>query len=532
MHPRNEAPQAQADQPDTTGWTFRQIWMLVVSCCAVALVVAAMAALNTALPDLARDTGATQSQLTWIVDGYTLTLAALLLPAGALGDRYGRRELLMVGLLVFGAATAVPLINDAPEWIIGSRVAAGVGAAFVMPATLSLLTAGFPPSQRGRAVGIWSGVAGSGAIAGMLVSGALLEKWSWMAIFVSLAVVSGLILLVSFTIPSSRDASHSPLDLPGTALIVTAVGMFVFGTIEAPHRGWLDPVVLILLVGGLVAAGVFAWVELRRQHPLLDVRLFGNRAFGSGSMSLLLQFLATLGLFFLAIQYLQLVLDYSPLQSALALAPIAVPVVVMSAVMPLVVPHVGLRPLLAAGTAILGAGIFLLVRLDADSSYLDVSFPLIVAALGIGLCTAPATAAIVQNTPDAKQGVASAVNDAAREIGSAIGVALAGSILATGYSRNVQPAVDALPEQAKEPVSGSLAAALHVAELAGPQGEQLATFARDAFLKGMDEASVVLAGVLFASALLLGVWAPGRRHPSVRVDAAERDAAERTADID
>ena len=157
-------------------WTIRQIWMLTVACCAVALVVAAMAALNTALPDLARDTGATQSQLTWIVDGYTLTLACLLLPAGALGDRYGRRELLMFGLLVFAAGSSIPVFADEPSWVIVSRVISGVGAAFVMPATLSLLTAGFPPAQRARAVGVWSGVAGSGAIAGLVVSGLLLEK--------------------------------------------------------------------------------------------------------------------------------------------------------------------------------------------------------------------------------------------------------------------------------------------------------------------------------------------------------------------
>lgn len=293
-------------------WTIRQIWMLTVACCAVALVVAAMAALNTALPDLARDTGATQSQLTWIVDGYTLTLACLLLPAGALGDRYGRRELLMFGLLVFAAGSSIPVFADEPSWIIVSRVISGVGAAFVMPATLSLLTAGFPPAQRARAVGVWSGVAGSGAIAGLVVSGLLLEKWSWHSIFVSLAVVSVLILVVSFTIVTSKDTEATPLDLPGTALIAGSIGLFVLGMIEAPARGWLDPVVLALLIGGIAMTAVFSWVELRTRHPLLDVRLFANRAFGSGAASLTLQFLATFGLFFLIVQYLQLVLDYSP----------------------------------------------------------------------------------------------------------------------------------------------------------------------------------------------------------------------------
>ena len=514
MRSRDSAPPQDIEQSNTTGWTLRQIWMLTVACCAVALVVAAMAALNTALPDLARDTGATQSQLTWIVDGYTLTLAALLLPAGALGDRYGRRGLLMFGLLIFGLGAAIPILNDSPEWIIGSRAVAGIGAAFVMPATLSLLTAGFPLSQRGRAVGIWSGVAGSGAIAGLLVSGLLLEQWSWKAIFVSLAVVSGVLFLTGFTIASSRQTDQAPLDLPGTVTIAAAVGLFVLGTIEAPHRGWLDPAVVGLMAGGVAAAVAFALVELRREHPLLDVRLFANRAFGSGSMSLLVQFLAILGLFFFAVQYLQLVLSYSPLESALALAPIAVPVMMLSVGMPFVLPYVGLRPLLSVGAAILGVGILLMVRLDEYSSYPQVALPLVVAAFGIGLCTAPATTAIVQNTPDEKQGVASAVNDTAREIGAAIGVALAGSILAAGYGRHVQPAVDAVPDVAKEPVSSSLAAALHVAQSAGPQGEQLASFARKALLEGMDEASIALACVCFASAVVLAVWAPGRKGSS------------------
>ncbi|NMM87593.1 MFS transporter [Rhodococcus sp. SRB_17] len=492
-------------------WTARQIWMLTVSCCAVALVVAAMASLNTALPDLARDTGATQTQLTWIVDGYTLVLACLLLPAGALGDRYGRRELLMFGLLVFAAGCAIPAFADEPAWIIASRVVAGVGAAFVMPATLSLLTAGFPTAQRGRAVGIWSGVAGSGAIAGLIISGLLLEKWSWHSIFISLAVVSAVILVLSFTISSSKDAETTPLDLPGTALIAASIGLFVLGMIEAPARGWLDPVVLALLISGIALAAIFSVVELRTAHPLLDVRLFANRAFGSGAASLTLQFLATFGLFFLIVQYLQLVLDYSPLQSALALFPIAVPVMLLSVVSPLLIPLVGLRILTASGVALLGTGIALMTTLDSGSTYAEVSIPLIVAAIGLGLSTTPATAAIVSNAPDAKQGVASAVNDATREIGSAIGVALAGSILAAGYGLHVQPAVDMLPESAKDAVSGSLAAALHVAEIAGPQGDQLADFAKEAFMRGMDQGAWTLASIMWVSAVALGFWAPGRK---------------------
>lgn len=491
--------------------TWGQIWTLTVSCAAVALVVAAMAALNTALADLARDTGATQSQLTWIVDGYTLALACLLLPSGALGDRYGRRGLLVVGLLLFGLASASPILFDSPTQIISARAVAGVGAAFVMPATLSILTASFPARQRAKAVGIWSGVAGSGGIAGLVGSGLLLEQWTWHAIFIGLAGASAMLFVLAFTIPSSRDDAPPPFDVRGAVLSAVAIGVFVLGIIEAPQRGWLDPWVLGAIVGGIAAGAVFAVVEARTVHPLLDVRLFRNRTFGVGATSLLLQFLATFGLFFLIVQHLQLVLGYSPLQSALALAPIAVVVIGLSVAAPWLIPRVGLRILTFVGLAVLGVALAIIGHLDAGSSYRDVAVPLVIASVGLGLCTAAATTAIVQNTPTAKQGVASAVNDATREIGAAIGVALAGSVLAAGYGRNIQPAVDAVPEAAKQPVSDSLAAALEVSKMAGPQGDQLADFAKDAFLHGMQEASTVLAGVMLVTAVVLGFWAPGGR---------------------
>ncbi|ORL03311.1 MFS transporter [Prescottella equi] len=509
--------------------TWGQIWTLTVSCAAVALVVAAMAALNTALADLARDTGATQAQLTWIVDGYTLALACLLLPSGALGDRYGRRGLLVIGLLLFGLASASPILLDSPTQIIGARAVAGLGAAFVMPATLSILTASFPAEQRSKAVGIWSGVAGSGGIAGLIGSGLLLEKWSWHAIFIGLAGVSAVLFALAFTIPSSRDEHPSTFDIRGAVLSAGAIGLFVLGIIEAPGRGWLDPWVLAAIVGGLAAGALFAVVEARTEHPLLDVRLFGNRTFGVGAVSLLMQFLATFGLFFLIVQHLQLVLGYSPLQSALALAPIAVVVIGLSVAAPWLIPRIGLRILTILGLAVLGVALALIGQLDAGSTYREVAVPLLIAAVGLGLCTAPATTAIVQNTPVAKQGVASAVNDATREIGAAIGVALAGSVLAAGYGRNIAPAVDAVPEQAKQPVGDSLAAALEVSKLAGPQGEQLADFAKESFLHGMQEASLALAGVMFVSAVALGLWAPGGRGIA-SID--EAPAHEALADVD
>ncbi|MFC9789065.1 MFS transporter [Rhodococcus sp. NPDC127528] len=489
----------------------REVWTLTVVCSAVAMVIAAAAALNSALPAMALETGATQSQLTWIVDSYTLTLAALLLPAGALGDRFGRRGVLLAGLAIVAVASAGPVWLDSPTWLIAFRAVGGIGAALVMPATLSLLTATFPPEHRARGVAIWSGVAASGGIAGLLVSGLLLEHWSWQSIFVGFTGVAVALFAVSWTIAPSREQSPPRFDLPGAALAIVAVGLFVLGMLEGPIRGWTDPLPMTALVVGVLCAAVFTVVELRRAEPLLDVRLFGNREFGAGAASITLQFLASFALFYLIVQYMQLVLGYSPLQSGLALAPMIVPTMLLSAAIPWLLPRVGLRWLSVAGLVFAGLGMFVFARVDADSGYGATVLALLIYSVGVGLCTAPATHAIVDNTPDDKQGVASAVNDTTREIGAAVGIALAGSLLAATYSRGIEPAVQAVPEPAKEPVGSSLAAALQVAKMAGPQGDQLAAFARLVFMDGMSDAARALGAILLMAAVVVGVCAPGRR---------------------
>lgn len=490
--------------------TRSQIWLLVVACSAVAAVIAAMAALNTALPDIAVDTGATQAQLTWVVDGYTLALAALLLPAGALGDRFGRRGVMIAGLAVFAVGSAIPVVADDPLWVIASRAVAGVGAALVMPATLSLITAGFHENHRARVIGVWAGIAGSGAVVGMIASGVILEYWSWKVIFATFTVAALVMIVSSFTIASSRSAEPQPFDIRGGVLVVLAVGLFVLGIMEGPHRGWTDPVTLGGIIAGLVAAVAFVVAELRSSAPLLDMRLFTNRAFGVGAAGLAFQYLAGFGLFFLIVQYLQLVLGYSPLMASVALAPIFFVVMALSLAVPTLLKRLGIRLLLSGGLALIGVSLIVIGWLDADASYGEVAFALTIAGIGIGICTAPATHAIVSNTPEDQLGVASAVNDATREIGAAIGVAIAGSVLAAAYGRGIDPVAPMIPEPARSAVQDSLAAAMQVAEQAGPQGEQLADLAQEAFLDGLQQASWAVAVVLLVGAVISAFWAPGR----------------------
>ncbi len=489
-----------------------QRWTLVVSCLSVALVIASMAALYAGLTDIATATGATQGQLTWIVDGYTLTLACLVLPAGALGDRYGRRAVLIAGLTVFSAASAIPLLWQDPVSLIAARAVAGAGAAFVMPSTLSILTTGLPEHQRGRAVGIWAGVAGSGAVLGILGSGVLLEVWSWQSIFAGMTATGVVLLILAFTIPESVDRLRPAMDPAGSVSIAVAIGLIVVAMTEAPLRGWHDPVVLGLLGTGLVAAVVFVVVELRVEHPLLQLGLFAHRGFGSATVSITLQFVVMFGVFLVLVQFLQLIFGYRPLHSALAIAPMMIPLISISVIAPWLAARFGLRVVTVPGLLLIAVGLFMISRLSIDAVYTDMLWPLLILSVGLGLCTAPATAAIVSETPREKQGVAAAVNDAARELGAAIGIAIAGSVLAAGYSNRIQPALPRLPEQAREPVSDSLAAALQVTDQAGPAAQQLADFAKAAFLHGAEQAVLVLAIITVVSAVVLAPWTPGRGH--------------------
>ena len=488
----------------------RRTWTLIVACMGVALVISSMVALNTALGDIAVSTSATQTQLTWVVDSYTLVLACLLLPAGAIGDRYGRRRALLIGLAIFSIASLAPVVLHSPVQIVASRAVAGVGAAFIMPATLSLLTVVYPRDARTKAVGIWAGVAGSGAVVGMLGSGLLLRFWAWQSMFWALAGVGLLIFLLTLTVSESRDRHAPPVDWPGAALIGAAVAILVYGVIEAPTRGWSDPAVYCCIAAGLVLAAVFGVVEWGRRHPLLQVRLFARPDFTTGAATVMVLFLATFGFFFLLIQYAQLVLSYSPLQTALALAPLIVPVTTLSGFSFWYLPKLGLRLVVFLGLLIMAVGFLCMHRLDLHSSYVDLAWPLLVLSTGIGLCTAPATAAIMSAAPDGKQGVASAVNDTARELGAALGIAIAGSMLAAQYTRTLTPRLTAFPEPLRGPATDSLAKAIEVSHRLGPQGAQLAEITRTAFLHAMQSSLFVMAVIIAVAAVVVGLWSPGR----------------------
>jgi EmrB/QacA subfamily drug resistance transporter len=485
--------------------------VLGVLCLALMMVVAAVASLNVALPDLARDTGATQSQLQWIVDAYALVFAGLLLPAGALGDRFGRKGVLLTGLLVFGGASLAAMAVENPSTLIGLRAVIGVGAALVMPTTLSIITNIFPPEERGQAVGIWAGVAGAGAIIGLLFSGTILEWFSWPAVFgVNVALAALAFAATIAIVPTSRSPRRVRLDPVGALL--SSLGLFglVFAIIEAPQHGWLGLVTLTSFGAGALLLVAFVLFELARGEPMLDPRLFATRGFGVGSLSLTLQFFAQFGFLFIALQYLQFVLGYSPLKAALAMLPMALMLMAISPRAPRLARHLGVRAVGGAGLALMGVGFLVFTTLGVDSSYWRFGAGALITGVGLALATSPATTAIVSSLPAHRQGIASAVNDLSREVGGAFGIAVLGSVLNSGYRNDVASATANLPAPTARTAEDSIAAATQIAHEAGPGGAALLERAEAAFVNGLSTSLLVGACVLLAASVIVVLLAPRR----------------------
>ena len=351
---------------------------------------------------------------------------------------------------------------------------------------------------------------GLAAVIGMLGSGTLLHFWSWRSIFWAFAGFAALIFVLACSVSSSRDEKATPLDWTGAGLIAGAVAVFVFGLLEAPARGWGHPLVYGSMSVGVALAVAFGFVELRRRHPLLDVRLFRRPDFATGSATITIFFMAMLGFFFVMMQYMQLVMGYSPIRTAVALSPLMVPMLTLSVLSQWYLPRMGLRLVVFLGLLLISAGFLWMRVLQIDSAYWDMMWPLLVMSTGIGFCTAPSTLAIMTAVPDEKQGVASAVNDTTREVGAALGIALAGSILAARYAHGLTPHLAAFPAPVRAPASHSLAQALEISKSLGPQGRQLAELSQIAFLRAMESSLLVMGLIIAVAALAIGAWAPGR----------------------
>ena len=511
--------------------------ILAAMCVALVAVVASVSGLNVAQQALAQDMEATQSQVLWIINGYTLALAALLMPVGAVGDRWGRKPILLVGLVMFAVTNLASAFATEPSTLIALRVVAGVAAAMIMPVTLSVITTSFPREAQAKAIGVWAGFAGAGGIIGLFASAALIDHATWPWVFALPIVLAATSFGLTLTaVPHSVEHTEAGFDITGSLLSVVAVGGLVLTFHEGPEQGWSAPITLAALAAGVVATIAFVAVELRRDHPLLDVRIFALRGLAAGSINLFVVFAVMFSLFLVLVQYLQAVLGYSALRAASGLLPMAAVMMPLSTAAPTIAERFGFRRTLVTGMLAVTAGLVMFaLSADPTGGYWSELPATLVLGAGVGLAMSPSTAAITASLPEEKQGVASSLNDTVREMGGAMGIALIGSVLNAAYQSNVAAAASALPPVAAEPVEAGIGSALGVAAQMGPAGAALADTARQAFSDATTPALLLAAGISVAAAIFTAVRSPqsaAEAEPRLHSDGADHLAPEGRAVMD
>jgi EmrB/QacA subfamily drug resistance transporter len=460
--------QREAERTERAEGYERRWWILGVLCMSLLIIGLDNTILNVALPTLVRDLHASTSQLQWIVDAYTLVFAGLLLTAGSLSDRFGRRSALAVGLMIFGIGSVASAFAGSASTLVGTRALMGVGGALIMPSTLSILTNVFPAQERGRAIGIWAGVSGLGVGIGPVVGGWLLTHFWWGSVFlVNVPVVIVALVAGRLIVPNTRDPRAPKLDPLGAFLSIVGLVTLVYGIIEAPSHGWTDPMILASFAVALVVLSAFVIWELRSDHPMLNVRFFENPRFTAANISVTLVFFALFGSLFFLTQYLQFVLGYTALQAGLRVAPIAVVLIVVAPITGRLVQPLGNKVLVVAGMLAAGFGLWFLSTVSLTSGYPKVLASLAILGTGMGLAITPATESIIGSLPREKAGVGSAMNDTTRQIGGALGVAILGSVFSSAYVNAITPALKGLPSAAVGAATNSVGSALPISVRVG-----------------------------------------------------------------
>jgi EmrB/QacA subfamily drug resistance transporter len=501
---------------------YRRRWLtLLVLCISLVVIVLDNTILNVALPTMAHPTsegglGASASQLQWIVDSYTLVFAGLLLTAGSLGDRFGRYRFLAIGLAVFGLGSFMSAMADSATTLIFTRSLMGIGAAFIMPATLSIITNVFTnPRERAKAIGIWAGVSALGVGIGPITGGLLLEHFWWGSVFiVNVPIVIAGLILGYFLIPESKDPSHAALDPLGAVLSIGALGTILWAVIEAPSKGWTStPIVTGFVVGFAILAAFLAW-ELHSSHPMLDMRFFENPRFSAASGAITLVFLAMFGSLFLMTQYLQGVLGYSTVKAGAVLIPQAVTMMILAPLSPVWVRRFGNKKVVAVGLTIVASSFLLFSTFQPNSSTIHIVLVMMLMAVGMSHVMAPCTDSIMGSLPRAKAGVGSAVNDTTRQMGGAIGVAVFGSLMASHFTSSMTEKLGGLLPgglfaQVKDNISQALGVAARV-PAAEPFRAQIVNAANDSFVSGLHIIGLVAAVITLLAAVGVAIFLPAR----------------------
>jgi EmrB/QacA subfamily drug resistance transporter len=476
----------------------RRWWTLAVLCLSLLIVFVGNSSLNVTIPTLSRVLGATTAQLQWVIAAYSLVFAGLLFSTGALGDRYGRKGALQFGLALYLFACILAAMSDAMWQLIACRAVMGIGAAFIMPSTLSILVNVFPAEERTKAIAIWASVTGAAGAIGPVASGWLLGHFWYGSVFlVNVPILLTALVAGWFLVPKSKDPEHAPLDPVGALLSIVGIVSLVYGLIQAPQDGWGSAATLAAFAVAAIVLTLFVLWELRVDEPMLDIRYFRNAAFSTGTGGMILIFLSMYGVMFLMTQYFQLILGYSPLSTALRLLPMAPIMIIVSPLTPRLIKRFGANRVVAVGMCGIALGLLMMRALAVNTPYWYILISIVPLVSGMALSMSPMTASIMSAVPARRAGAGSAMNDATRELGAALGIALMGSLAASNYANDMARATAHLPAHVQQQASVSLSDALAAADkLGGAAGRALTAAANHAFLSGIQLA--VTGGAILA----------------------------------
>ncbi|NEB84171.1 MFS transporter [Streptomyces anulatus] len=495
----------------------RRWWILAVLMFSVLIVVLDNSILNVAVKTIASPAptgiGATQSELEWAINSYTLVFAGLLFTAGLLGDRIGRKKVLLAGILVFGVGSALAAFSASPGELITWRALMGFGAAFVMPATLAVLMNVFERDEQPKAIGIWAGSVGLGIAIGPITGGLLLEHFWWGSIFlVNVPVVVVALVAMAVLVPDSRDPKPGKVDPVGVALSIVGLVLLVYGIIRGGELAdFTDTTVLLAIVGGLLVLAGFVWHEKRSSHPAIDITYFRKPAFSAAVAAIALVFFALMGVTFFSAFYLQSVRGYTALESGLLIVPLAAAQMIFAPRARLVVDRFGARAVCTAGMLLVAAGLASFALFDTGTPVWAMCLVFFVQGTGMAHIMPPVTVAVMQALPREKAGSGSAINNTFRQVGGALGIAVLGSVLSTVYRGGIEGHLGAVPAGVRDVAGESIEATLGVAEKLGPvAGKPLVAAANDAFVSAMHVTALGSAAVALIGALVVGLFLPGR----------------------
>jgi EmrB/QacA subfamily drug resistance transporter len=507
------SPQARGSASRWRGLVFICISLLVISLDNTVL--------NVALPAISSTLGATASDLQWMIDAYVLVFAALLLTTGAVGDRIGRKKALQIGLALFGLGSLAAALSPSIGILIASRAFLGIGGALIMPATLSLVSASFPPHERGQAIGIWAAVFSLGIGLGPVIGGFLVENFSWNAVFfVNLPVITVALIGGALYLTESRDENALSPDIPGVVLSIIGLFALVYGIIEAGMLGWTSPNVLVAFVVAFVVLGIFAWWENRAPNAMLPMSFFRNRSFTGANLMLTLFAFSLMGSMFFISQYFQTVQNIPASQAGLMLLPQAIVMTVMASYSPRIAARLTPKRTIALGTLIAALGMFYMSQVfHAETPYLLIVIGQIILGVGLGIAFSPATTTVMNSVPLAKAGIGSAMNDTTRQLGGALGVAVLGTVATNAYLNGVQPlraTLAELPPQMMQLINNSIQAA-HLAardpQVPETLRQTIVTTSNHAFVTGMNTAMLISSVAMVIAFFAVLVVLPAQNRP-------------------